>query len=408
MRFLDIVRMSFQALGKNGVQTALTTLGVVIGVSAVIAMVSLGQGAQALVDEQMQSMGSNVLYVMPAGQRGPGGARLSSDESVALTVEDVEAIEREVPAVAAVTPVVYASGQLVSGNLNWSARVEGVNEQYLAIRDWPIEQGAFFSEDDVRTSARVIVIGQTVAENLLPGMDPIGQTVRIRNMPYLVVGVLSPKGNSVTGTDQDDTVLMPYTTVQKKMLGQTILSINRAMVSAISPAATQLAEEQIADLLRERHNIRLGGDDDFMINNLTDVAETAEQTNLIMTLLLGSVAAVSLIVGGIGIMNIMLVSVTERTREIGIRMAVGSRGSYIRMQFLAESVILCMFGGIVGILTGAGLSVGIAHLMNWPTLVSPEAAVISFVFAAGIGIFFGYYPAHKAASLEPIDALRYE
>lgn len=408
MSISDVARMSVQALGKNKARTLLTTLGIVIGVAAVIAMVSLGQGAQALVQQQMQSMGTNVLFVTPAAQRGFGGARTSSDQGTALTDADSEAIEKEVPMLAAVSPVVTSSGQLIAGNLNWSSRVEGGNEQYLDIRDWSIQDGDFFTESDVRSAARVVVLGKTVVDNLFPYTDPVGQTVRLRNMPYRVIGVLTAKGQSAMGSDQDDIVLMPYTTVQKKMLGEAFPTVNRISVSATDANATSTIADQISEILRKRHQIRPGEPDDFRVNNMTEIAEAAEQTTGIMTLLLGSVAAVSLIVGGIGIMNIMLVSVTERTREIGIRMAIGSRGSYIRLQFLAESVFLCMLGGIVGILAGIGLSMAVARLLGWPTLISAEAAAIAFAFAAGTGIFFGYYPAHKAASLEPIEALRYE
>jgi putative ABC transport system permease protein len=408
MTIRDVTQMAFQALGKNKIQTMLTTLGIVIGVSAVIAMVSVGQGASKLVQDQMSSMGTNVLQIMPAAPRGVGGARGTSDQSVALTDMDVDAIQNEVPTVKVATPVVTSSAQIIAGNQNWQTRIEGANERYLEVRDWQVEEGSFFTDTDVKSASRVAVLGKTVTFNLFGDLDPIGQTIRVRNMPYRVVGVLTAKGQSAIGTDQDDVVMMPYTTVQKKLLGQAIPSINRASVSAIDSDSTGLAQQQITDLLRQRHKIRDGATDDFRVNNLTEVAEAAQQTTLIMTLLLGSIAAVSLVVGGIGIMNIMLVSVTERTREIGIRMAIGSRGSYIRLQFLAESVMLCMFGGVIGVVLGAVLSWVVGRVLGWPTLVSIQAAALAFSFAAATGIFFGYYPARKAASLDPIEALRYE
>jgi putative ABC transport system permease protein len=408
MRLLDIQVMALHALGKNKIQTALTMLGIVIGVSAVIAMVSLGQGAQKLVEQQVASMGTNVLQIQGGGNWQGGGARGSAEQSQALTEADVDAIRREIPTVALATPIVQAQGQFVFGNQNASSRIEGSNETYLSVRGWKMGEGEFFTESDVRSAARVVVLGKTIADTLFPGSESVGQTIRIRNLPYRVIGVLAPKGQSATGQDQDNTAIMPYTTIQKKMLAARLPRIERISVSAVSPEATSAAKEQIEVLLRERHEIRPGQADDFRVNNITEIAEAAQQTTRIMTLLLGSIAAVSLIVGGIGIMNIMLVSVTERTREIGIRMAIGSRGSYIRLQFLAESVILCMVGGLIGVLFGVGLSVAIASFMGWPSFISAEAATIAFLFSAVTGIFFGYYPAHKAASLDPIEALRYE
>jgi putative ABC transport system permease protein len=407
MRLLDIQKMAVHALGKNKIQTALTMLGIVIGVSAVIAMVSLGQGAQKLVEDQVAGMGTNVLQIQGGNGQFTGGARQGADQGQSLTEGDVDAIAH-LPSVRLATPIAQAQGQFVFGNQNWQTRVEGSNENNLEIRGWRLEDGNYFTESDVRTAARVVVLGKTVANTLFPGSDPIGQTIRIRNLPYQVVGVLAAKGQSAQGQDQDDTAMMPYTTVQKKMLGAALPRINRITVSAVSSQATTAAKDGITALLHERHGIRPNQQDDFRVNNLTEVAEAAEQTTAVMTLLLGSIAAVSLLVGGIGIMNIMLVSVTERTREIGIRMAIGSRGSYIRMQFLAESVILCMLGGLIGVLVGVGLSIGIARVMGWPSYISPRAAAIAFLFSAVTGIFFGYYPAHKAASLDPIEALRYE
>jgi putative ABC transport system permease protein len=369
-------------------------------------MVSIGQGAQAMVKDQIQSMGTNVMFVW-AGSRMWGGVRLGAGAAATLTAEDAEAIEREIPLVRAASPIVRASAQVVFGNQNWFTSIQGTNEKFPTIRNWPVREGEFFNEGDVRAAARVVVLGKTVVDNLFQGLSPVGQTIRIRNLPFRVIGVLAPKGQSVMGQDQDDVIVMPYTTVQKKLLGQQILSVNAIMISFVSPTAATAGEQQVTELLRQRHKTP-PGQDDFMVRNMTEIAEAAEQTNRVMTLLLGSIAAVSLIVGGIGIMNIMLVSVTERTREIGIRMAVGARPGHIRMQFLTESVVLCLMGGILGLLLGVGLSVGISRVLGWPTLVSPLSMVISFGFAAAVGIFFGYYPAHKAASLDPIEALRYE
>jgi putative ABC transport system permease protein len=354
-------------------------------------------------------MGVNVLQIQGGGGNfgGGGGARQAADQGQSLTADDVDAI-KNLPTIAMATPIAQAQGQFVFGNQNWQTRVEGSNEDYMQIRGYKITAGEFFKADDVRTASRVVVLGKTVSDTLFPGVDPIGQTIRIRNLPYQVVGVLGPKGQSSNGQDQDDTALMPYTTVQKKMVNSALPRINRIVVSAVSSKATTAAKDQLTTLLRERHGIRPGQQDDFRVNNITEVAEAAESTAQVMTYLLGSIAAVSLLVGGIGIMNIMLVSVTERTREIGIRMAIGSRGSYIRLQFLAESVILCMLGGLIGVIVGIGLSLGIASVMGWPSYISPQAATIAFGFSALTGIFFGYYPAHKAASLDPIEALRYE
>ena len=407
MRGLAILKISFWALGRNKMRSALTMLGIIIGVSAVIAMVSIGEGANSMVQDQMEAMGTNIMYVYPSGRRGMGGVR-GADQGSQLTVADVEAIENEVPVIAGATPIVRASGQMIFGNQNWSASVQGTNEHFPEIREWPIAFGEFFTENDVRSAARVVVLGNTVAENLFTGVEPIGQTIRIRNLPFRVVGILSARGQSGMGQDQDDTVIMPYTAAQKKLLGQSIPRISQVMLRAVSPNATTVAEKLITDLLRQRHNIIPPREDDFSVRNLSDIAETAEQTGLVMTLLLGSIAAISLLVGGIGIMNIMLVSVTERTREIGIRMAVGWRPGYIRLQFLSESIILSVAGGLIGMALGAAMSIGVAQFLEWPTLVSPTAIVLSVGFSAAVGVFFGYYPAHKAARLDPIDALRYE
>jgi len=407
MNFIAILKVAGRALGRNKLRTALTMLGIIIGVGAVIVLVSIGQGAQAMVLDQISSMGTNMMYVMP-GNLNFGGAALGAGAANTLTDEDVTAMEREIPTIAAASPVVNSSGQLVYGNQNWFVRMQGTNDKFPEIRSWKVEQGDFFTESDVRSAARVIVLGKSVADKLFPGIDPIGESIRVRNLPFRVVGVLSAKGQSMVGQDQDDTAVVPYTTAQRKLLGQQIPSINQAMVSAVSQEATGVTQRQITDLLRQRHKIAAGESDDFLVRNMTDAAQTFTQLTTIMTLLLGSIAAISLVVGGIGIMNIMLVSVTERTREIGIRMAVGARPNYVRLQFLTESLVLSLMGGLIGVLIGGGIAALVSKILGWPTLVSALSVLISFAFATMIGIFFGYYPAHKAAALDPIEALRYE
>jgi putative ABC transport system permease protein len=407
MNALSIIRIAFRALARNKTRAALTMLGIIIGVSAVIAMVGIGQGAQASVQAQIESMGTNLLFIS-AGAQNVGGVRSGTGDSGTntLTVEDLDAIKLEVPSVALVSPTVNARSQLIVGNQNWNTSLQGVSEQFTEIRKWDVQSGSFFTDADVRTAARVIVIGQTIADNLFPGADPVGQTVRVANLPFRVVGVMARKGQDPQGRDQDDTAFAPYTSVQKKILGSPRVQV--AYVSAVSQDATYTAQAQITELLRQRHKLAGNAPDDFTVRNMTDVAEAANQTNSIMTILLGSIAGVSLLVGGIGIMNIMLVSVTERTREIGIRMAIGARSSAVRTQFLIESIVLSLTGGIIGILLGIGVSITIPKLLGWPTLVSTAAIIGSVVFSAAVGIFFGYYPARKAAALDPIDALRYE
>jgi putative ABC transport system permease protein len=407
MNALSIIRVAFHALARNKMRAALTMLGIIIGVSAVIAMVSIGQGAQASVQAQIEGMGTNLLFIS-AGAQNVGGVRSGTGDTGTntLTGDDLDAIKREVPSVALVSPSVNARAQLVSGNLNWNTQLQGTSEQLPGIRNWTLQSGDYFTDADVRTAARVIVLGQTVADNLFPGMDATGQSVRVSNLPFRVVGVMARKGQDPQGRDQDDTAFAPYTAVQKKVLGNNRLPI--AYVSAISADATYTAQQQITDLLRQRHKLTASEPDDFTVRNMSDIAEAANQTNSVMTMLLGSIAGVSLLVGGIGIMNIMLVSVTERTREIGIRMAIGARSSAVRTQFLIESIVLSLTGGLIGILLGVAVSLAIPALFGWTTLVSPASIVGSVIFSAAVGIFFGYYPARKAAALDPIDALRYE
>src|SRR6266853_3292688 len=400
-------KVALRALARNKMRSMLTMLGIIIGVGAVIAMVGIGQGASASIQAQIANLGNNLLIVQP-GSANTGGLRGGAGSNTTLTAEDVDAIAVECPSVKAATPTVRANGQLVFGNQNWapSAGITGVNDKYPEIKSWPIASGEFFTDADVRTAARVAVLGKTVVDNLFAGGDPIGQMLRVRNLPFKVVGVLSVKGQNQFGQDQDDTVLIPYTTAQKKLL--TITWVNAANVSAISAKATSAAQKEITDLLRQRHKLAPNQEDDFNVRNLTDIADAADQSSAIMTKLLASIAGVSLLVGGIGIMNIMLVSVTERTREIGIRMAIGARSGVIRRQFLIESITLSLVGGVIGVLFGVATSITISRTLHWPTLVSPLSVIVAVAFSVFVGVAFGYYPARKAAALDPIDALRFE
>jgi putative ABC transport system permease protein len=402
---LTIVRVAFQALGRNKMRSILTMLGIIIGVGAVIAMVSIGQGAQATIAQQIASAGSNMLYVTP-GSWTQGGVHMGAGTTSHLTVEDYQAIERECTAVKFASPLVRASSSVVYGNQNWFTNIQGVNTHFPAIKLWEVDTGSFFTEQDENSDQRVCVLGKTVADNLFAGQDPIGQEIRIRNMPWRITGVLKSKGQSGMGQDQDDTIIAPYTTVQKKMLGITF--IHSIMVSAVTQSASTTAEAQINDLLRQRHRITGSEEPDFTVRNLADMAELANNSNQVMTLLLASIAFVSLFVGGIGVMNIMLVSVTERTREIGIRLSVGATGGDIQFQFLTEAVVLAVFGGLIGVGSGVIASKLISDSLGWPTLVSTAAIGMAFCFAGAIGIGAGWYPALKASRLDPIDALHYE
>jgi len=400
-----ILRVALKALGRNKLRSTLTMLGIIIGVGAVIAMVSIGQGAQATISQQIANSGSNMLYVS-AGSWNSGGSRGGAGTSSTLTVDDALAIQRECSAVRYSSPMVRTNAPVVFGNQNWMTNIQGVNTSFPEIKLWEVESGAFFTEQEQASAQRVCILGKTVVDMLFTGQDPLGQEIRIRNSPWRVIGVLKAKGQSGMGSDQDDTIVAPYTTVQKKLMG--ITHIHSVMVSAVSQNATTTAEEQITDLLRQRHQIPPSEEPDFSVRNLTDMAELANNSNRVMTLLLGSIALVSLIVGGIGVMNIMLVSVTERTREIGIRMAVGATGGDIQFQFLTEAVVLAILGGALGIASGVGTSKVISDFLGWPTLVSTPATALAFTFAGAIGIGAGWYPSLKASRLDPIEALRYE
>jgi putative ABC transport system permease protein len=380
-------------------------LGIIIGVGAVIAMVGIGNGAKAQVQARIAALGQNVIMVF-SGSVNRGGVFTGFGGAGTLTVEDALAMGKDVPGVTAVSPEVRSGAQIMAGNNNWQTSIMGESVDYLIIRQWEIADGVMFSDSDVRSAAKVCILGKTTADKLFPDDDPVGKTIRIKNVPMKVLGVLKAKGASMMGSDQDDTVIVPYTTGMKRFAGVTMLrSIN---VQAVS--AEQMAEVQngIAELLRQRHRIQPGRDDDFMMRNQQEIAEAMSATTEVMTALLAAIASVSLLVGGIGIMNIMLVSVTERTREIGIRMAVGARGRDILLQFLIEAVALSSTGGLLGIGMGIGGARLITMIKQWPTLISPDSVIIAFAFSAAVGVFFGFYPARKASQLDPIDALRYE
>jgi len=403
--FLMVFRIAFKALGRNKMRTALTMLGMIIGVAAVITMVALGTGAQTSIESQIQSAGTNMIIVA-AGNFTQGGVRQGQGNASTLTPDDANAI-RSVPGVQYVAAGVNTRGQLVASNQNWGTQVQGTDVDMPLIRSWPTQLGAFFSAQDVATASKVAVLGSVVRDQLFgPDVDPTGQVIRINNQPFTVSGVMASKGQSGMGQDQDDVVFVPYTTVMKKLRGITF--IQQAQVSAASATDTSATADRIAALLRVRHKIQPGDPDDFMVRTMEEMAAVRVQATQTMTALLASIAGVSLLVGGIGIMNIMLVSVTERTREIGLRMAIGARGRDVLLQFLVEAVVLSLFGGSIGIALGFALSQGVTFWMNWPTAVSPQAVVVAFGFAAMTGVFFGFYPARKAAALDPIDALRFE
>ena len=405
MSFLMVFRIAFKALGRNKMRTALTMLGMIIGVAAVITMVALGTGAQTSIESQIQSAGTN-MNIVAAGNFTQGGVRQGQGNASTLTPDDANAI-RSVPGVQYVAAGVNTRGQLVASNQNWGTQVQGTDVDMPLIRSWPTQLGAFFSAQDVATASKVAVLGSVVRDQLFgPDVDPTGQVIRINNQPFTVSGVMVSKGQSGMGQDQDDVVFVPYTTVMKKLRGITF--IQQAQVSAASATDTSATADRIAALLRVRHKIQPGDPDDFMVRTMEEMAAVRVQATQTMTALLASIAGVSLLVGGIGIMNIMLVSVTERTREIGLRMAIGARGRDVLLQFLVEAVVLSLFGGSIGIALGFALSQGVTFWMNWPTAVSPQAVVVAFGFAAMTGVFFGFYPARKAAALDPIDALRFE
>ncbi|NJD38505.1 MAG: FtsX-like permease family protein [Geobacter sp.] len=402
------LRIALRALRVNKMRSFLTMLGIIIGIAAVIAMMAVGSGASYVISQQIASIGSNILLIIP-GSTTSSGIRTGSGGVQTLTYEDSRAIMQECPSVELASGTIRGSGQVVYGNQNWSTLLMGATPELFIFREWPVSSGRSISSSDVDGAAKVCLIGRTIAQTLFGDEDPLGKMIRIKKVPFTVVGVLEAKGQSPQGTDQDDVIFLPLRTAQRKLLGsQFPNSVGAILVKARSEELLASAEEEITALLNQRHRITNGKDPDFTVRNLSEILAVAEQSAKAMSLLLGAVASISLIVGGIGIMNIMLVSVTERTREIGIRMAIGAKRNDILLQFLTEAVLLTLLGGILGIVLGAGGATVVSSILSWPTLISPVAITVAVLFSGAVGIFFGFYPARKAAGLNPIEALRYE
>jgi putative ABC transport system permease protein len=405
MKTSNLVKVASQSIVKNKMRTLLTMLGIIIGVGAVIVMVAVGMGARSQIREQINNLGTNMLVVSP-GFSMAGGVNQGAGSFNRLTLADAEKIEREASLINAVSPVITTRVQAIANGNNWRAMINGVSTGYQVIRDWEAESGAWFSDVDVRTNRKVALLGKTVADALYPDMDPVGQRIQLRGVPFDVVGVLTVKGQTANGSDQDDTVLIPYTTANTRLAGRNF--IPQILVSTSSPADIPAATIEIRDILRESHGLGFADEDDFTVRNQNELAEAAEGTTEVMTLLLAAIASISLLVGGIGIMNIMLVSVTERTREIGIRMAIGARGKDVLTQFLVESIVMSLMGGVVGLGVGVGGAAILGSVTGWNTEISVFTVIVAVGFSAAVGVFFGFYPARKAAALNPIDALRYE
>ena len=405
MDLISILRLAMRALARNKMRSILTMLGIIIGVGAVIASVAVGEGASEQIQQQISNLGDNMIWV-EAGGRAVNGVRTGTRGTKTLVAGDLKAIGQQVPQVYNCAGHVDGPVQIVYGNQNWYTQARGISPEFLAVRKWDVARGASFSQDDIDHSANVCLLGQTIVENLFGSADPVGQTIRIQNLPVRVIGVLTPKGQSPTGQDQDDTLMMPLTTMQKKVKG--IDWLDDIMCSAISPSSIKPAEQQITSLLRERHHLRADEDEDFNLRHPAEIASARAESQKIMTILLASIASVSLLVGGIGIMNIMLVSVTERTREIGLRLAIGANENDVRMQFLGEATLLSLMGGALGVIIGVAGSLTISSTLQWPTRIPMEALLVAVIFSAAVGVFFGFYPAYKASHLDPIEALRYE
>jgi putative ABC transport system permease protein len=406
MNYTNTVKIAVNALKRNKFRAFLTMLGIIIGVASVIAMLAIGQGSKKSIQDQMSSMGTNLIMAMPGSERR-GGVQMSRENMQSMKLTDVEAIRKDCPAISAVSPQVSSSGQAVYGNNNWPTSIYGVNNEYMDIRKYKIATGRNFSDREIKTYAKVCLIGQTIVENLFSdGINPIGQSIRFGNIPFKVIGVLAEKGENGMGQDQDDLLIAPYSSVQKRVLA--ITHIQGIFASAASEELNEQAIDQLSETLRRTHKIKPEDSDDFRVMSQSEMVQTFSSISDVMTVLLGAIAGISLLVGGIGIMNIMYVSVTERTREIGLRLSVGGRGKDILTQFLIESILLSVTGGIVGIFLGLFSSKMVASFLNWPVVVMPLSVVFAFAVCTVIGVFFGWYPARKAAGLNPIDALRYE
>jgi len=407
VNFWLILRLALRSLARNPGRSLLTALGIIIGIAAVIAVIAVGQGASSALKNQIGSMGSNLLMIFP-GSLQTSGSRGGAGTSQALTAEDAEAILLETPHIVALSPIVRGGGQVIHRENNWYTALQGVVPDYLTVRNWPLREGDGFTEADVRSGARVCLLGQTVAEQLRPGESLVGQMIRIRNMPFRVLGVLEPKGTAAWGQDQDDLILMPWTTLRRSLQNSRFNNLSQILVSLDSMEHLEAARAEIRSLLRQRHRLAEDTDDDFTITDMTEITQNITQVSKLMTLLLTVIASISLVVGGIGIMNIMLVSVTERTREIGLRLAVGARRRDLLTQFLVEAIVLSGIGGLLGMGLGMATALIVARTNNWPVLITPQSILIAFAFSTGVGVFFGFYPAWRAARLDPIESLRRE
>jgi putative ABC transport system permease protein len=405
MKWKNLIKVAFKSIVKNKMRTLLTMLGIIIGVAAVIVMVAIGKGAEKRIQDQIASMGTNLIMIFP-GSMQSRGVRMGADSGVRLSLDDVDRLRKNSTLVDAVSPVVRAGVQVIGGSGNWNTSVYGGSEQYLEIRDWPLTSGDNFTANDIRAQNKICIIGQTIVKNLFPNEDPVGQQLRLRNVPFKIIGVLKERGQNAFGMDQDDVIIAPYSTVLYRLSGH--VHINQILARASSLEQMSQAQAEITAIMRESHKLPEGEDDDFTVRNQTDIASTAQETTQVLTILLASIASISLLVGGIGIMNIMLVSVTERTHEIGIRMAIGARSRDILVQFLIEAIVLSLSGGLIGVMIGFGATWIVHQTTGWNTVIAPVNVFLSFGFAGAVGVFFGYYPARKAAALNPIEALRYE